>query len=58
MAAVIAVAVVNGNLLLVFVVLVLGIFASYFIKKNVQEITENERQWLPTRLPEWPYSPS
>lgn len=42
-AAVIAVAVINGNLLLAFMVMLLGILASYFIKKNVQEITEDER---------------
>lgn len=42
-AAVIAAAVINGNLLLAFMVMLLGILASYFIKKNVQEITEDER---------------
>jgi uncharacterized membrane protein len=45
-AALVASAVIMGNLLLAFITLLLGILASYFIKKNVYEITEDERTAL------------
>ena len=45
-AALVAAAVIMGNLLLAFITLLLGTLASCFIKKNVYEITEDERTAL------------
>lgn len=44
--ALIASAVIMGNLLLASVTLVLGALLSYFVKKNVYEVTEDERTSL------------
>ncbi len=41
-----AAAVIIGNLLLAFVTLLLGVLLSYFVKKNVYEVTEDERTSL------------
>ncbi|MBP2045616.1 DUF2178 domain-containing protein [Methanobacterium aggregans] len=45
-AVLVAVSVLLGNLLLAFITLLLGFLVSYFIKKNVYEITEDERTAL------------
>jgi len=45
-AALVAAAVTLGNLLLAFITLLLGFLVSYFIKKNVYEVTEDERTAL------------
>lgn len=45
-AALIGSAVIMGNLLLAAITLILGIFISYFVRKNVYEITEDERTYL------------
>ncbi|MGB9980421.1 DUF2178 domain-containing protein [Methanobacterium sp.] len=44
--ALIAAAVIMENLLLAFVMLILGTLLSYFVKKNVYEVTEDERTSL------------
>ena len=44
--ALVAAAVIMGNLLLAIVTLVLGVLLSYFVKKNVYEIMEDERTSL------------
>lgn len=38
-------AVILGNLLLAFITLLLGFLISYFIRKNVYEVTEDERTY-------------
>lgn len=45
-AALIGFAVITGNLLLAAITLILGVFISYFVRKNVYEITEDERTYL------------
>lgn len=45
-AALIGSAVIMGNLLLAAITLILGVLISYFIRKNVYEITEDERTYL------------
>ena len=44
--ALVAAAVIMGNLLLAIVTLLLGVLLSYFVKKNVYEIMEDERTSL------------
>lgn len=44
--ALVAAAVIMGNLLLALVTLLLGVLLSYFVKKNVYEIMEDERTSL------------
>ncbi len=38
--------VIMGNILLAFVTLLLGVLISYFVRKNVYEVTEDERTSL------------
>lgn len=45
-AAIIGSAVIMGNLLLAVITLILGVLISYFIRKNVYEVTEDERTYL------------
>ncbi len=47
-AAIIGFAVITGNLLLAAITLILGIFITYFVRKNVYEVTEDERTYLIT----------
>ena len=44
--ALVASAVIMGNLLLALVTLFIGVLLSYFVKKNVYEVTEDERTSL------------
>lgn len=45
-AALIGSAVIMGNLLLAVITLILGVLISYFVRKNVYEVTEDERTYL------------